>query len=137
MRLVKLSKFGSYAQTLSESAGLFTYVGVVLVVISASTRIYHLVEYLLICHAYGDKAWASGLRVVNKWGELSDGGNLTALGTVTLLVTPFILMIPIFLGSFWLFSYVGLRFRGRRLDDPRPKTPKKKWKTIGKSDHAA
>ena len=131
MRFVKLSKFGAYAQKLSDSAGLFTYVGVVLVFMSASTRIYHLVEYLLVCHAYGHEAWVNGLRVVNKYGELSDGGNLTGLSTATLMLAPFILMIPVIVGSFWLFSYIELRFRGRRLDDPTPKKLKRKWKTIG------
>jgi hypothetical protein len=133
---VKLSsKLESYSETLSGSAGLFTGIGVLLVTLAASKWIFKLVEYLVINQVYGHTAWADGLRVTDgRHGILSNGDLLAGWPYVMFYMGIFVLILPFFFGSYFLFSYIGLRLRGRHLSDPKPK---KKWTSSGKSDHAA
>jgi|ERR1035437_8720373 hypothetical protein len=133
MRLVKLSKLGSYAQTLGESARWFTGIGALLVALAVSKWTFKLLEYLVITHVYGHGAWVHGLRVGHK-GNLSNGDVLSGWPSLILYMGTFVLTVPFFIGSVWLFSYIGLRLSGRRLSDPNPK---KKWKSSGESDHTA
>jgi hypothetical protein len=130
-----LTRFEAYSKTLSESAGLFTKIGVVLVALASSKLIYKFMQFLVINYAYGHAAWVSGLRVTDwKHGVLSDGNLLSGWPYVTFYLGGFVLWGLFSIGSLFLFSYVGLRLRGRRLSDPKPK---KKWQSSGKSDHAA
>ena len=131
---MKLSKLKSYSATLAESSGCFTAVGSILVFVAASQWMYRLMEYVVINHLYGHAAWAEGLRVIDNKGNLSSGDFLVGWPLIALYLGSFVLTVPFFLGSSVLFSYVGLRLRGRRLSDPKPK---KKWKSSGESDHAA
>lgn len=130
-----LSKFESYSQTLSESAGIFTAIGVLLVSFASSKLVFKLMQYLVINYAYGHAAWAGGLRVSDwKHGVLSNGDLLASWPYVFFYLGSFLLTLLPFFGSFLLFSYIGLRLRGRRLSDPKPK---KKWRSSGNSDGAA
>lgn len=131
--LVKLStKLEAYGKTLSESAGLFTGIGVLLVTFASSGLIFKLMQYLVIDYAYGHAAWVSGLRVTDwKHGVLSDGDSLSGWPYAAFYLGSFVLMAPFFLGSYFLFAYIGLRLRGRHLNDPKPK---KKWTSSGESD---
>jgi len=121
--------------TLSESAGPFTVIGVVFVAFASSELIFKLMQFLVINCAYGHAAWVSGLRVTDwKHGVLSDGDLLSGWPYVAFYLGGFVLWGLFSLGSLFLFSYIGLRLRGRRLSDPKPK---KKWQSSGKSDNAA
>jgi hypothetical protein len=129
------SKFESYSRTLSESAGIFTAIGVLLVTFAASKLVFKLMQYLVINYLYGHAAWANGLRVSGwKHGVLSNGDSLAGWPYVFFYLGSFILTLLPFFGSFLLFSYIGLRLGGRRLRDPKPK---KKWQSSGESDSAA
>jgi len=130
MRLVKLSKLKSYAETLGESVGFFSGIGAIFVAVVVSSLSFDFLQYLVICHNYGHEAWVNGLHFVSKWGDLSNGDVLSGWPCFTVFMGSFFLTAPCFVGSLWLFSYIGMRLRGRRLSDPKPKT-KKKWKTIG------
>jgi hypothetical protein len=127
MRRMKLSKLKSYAETLGESVGFFSGIGAIFVAVAVSSLSYNFFQYLVICHTYGQEAWANGLHFVNKFGNLSNGEVLPSWPYF--LLGAFFLTAPCFIGSLWLFSYIGLRLRGRRLSDPKPKA-KKKWKTV-------
>jgi hypothetical protein len=127
---VKLSKLKSYAETLGESVGFLSGIGAILVAVVVSTRSFGFFQYLVICHFYGHEAWANGLHFVSKWGDLSNGDVLSGWPCFAVYMGSVFVTFPSFLVSLWLFSYIGLRLRGRRLSDPKPKT-KKKWKTIG------
>ncbi len=123
-----LSKLESYSQTLSESAGLFTGLGVVLVTFASSELVFKLMQYLVINYEYGHAAWTGGLRISDwKHGVLSNGDLLAGWSYVFFYLGSFILTAIPFLGSLFLFSYIGLRLRGRRLSDPKPK---KKWQSF-------
>ncbi|MDR3456864.1 MAG: hypothetical protein P4N60_05420 [Verrucomicrobiae bacterium] len=112
--------------TLSESAGPFTAIGVVFVAFASSELIFELLQYLVINYAYGHAAWVHGLRVTDwKHGVLSDGDLLSGWPYMVLHLGLFVLWVPFVIGSGFLFSYIGLRLRGRRLSDPKPK---KKWR---------
>ena len=129
------SKLESYSQTLSKSTGIFTAIGVLLVTFASSELVFKLMQYLIINYAYGHAAWAGGLRVSSwKHGILSNGDLLAGWPCVFFYLGSFLLTALPFFGSFLLFSYIGLRLRGRRLSDPKPK---KKWQSSGKSDSAA
>ncbi len=133
---MKLStKLEAYSTTLSESAGLFTCIGALLVAFASSELIFKLMQYLVINSAYGHAAWVSGLRISDwKHGVLSDGDFLAGWPYVVFYLGGFALWGLFTMGSFFLFSYVGLRLRGRRLSDPKPK---KKWRSSSESKHAA
>jgi hypothetical protein len=135
--LVKLqTKLRTYSTTLSESAGLFTNIGFLLVAFASSKFIFELMQYLVINSAYGHAAWVSGLRVSDwRHGDLSDGDVLAGWPYVVFYLGGFILWGLFCIGSLFLFSYIGLRLRGRRLSDPKPK--KKKWRSSSESNHAA
>jgi hypothetical protein len=133
MRRLKLSKLESYSETLSESSGCFTGIGVLVITLAASKWIFKLLEYLVINQVYGHAAWTDGLRVMDRHGGLSNGDFLSGWPLVMLYLGTFVLLLPFFFGSWFLFSYIGLRRKGRRLSDP---IPKKRWRSSGKSDHA-
>ena len=132
MHRLKLSKLESYSETLSESAGCFTGIGVLVVTLAASNWISKLLEYLVINQVYGHAAWVDGLRVIDNRGGLSNGDFLSGWPQVVLYFGTFVLIVPFFFGSYFLFSYIGLRRKGRRLSDPKPK---KRWSSSGKSNH--
>jgi hypothetical protein len=97
------SKLESYSQTLSESAGIFTAIGVLLVTFASSELVFKLMQYLVISYVYGHAAWAGGLRVSSwKHGVLSNGDLLAGwpyvffyLGDFILTALPFGLLQPI------------------------------------------
>jgi hypothetical protein len=129
---VKLSKLKSYAETLGESVRFFSGIGAIFVAVVVSSRSFSFLQYLVIRHFYGHEAWANGLHFTSKWGDLSNGDVLSGWPCFTVFMGSFFLTVPCFLGSLYLFSYIGLRLRGRCLSDPKPKTQtKKKWRTIG------
>lgn len=126
------TKLEAYSKTLSESAGLLTGIGVLLVTFASSELVFKLMQYLVINYAYGHAAWVNGLRVTDwKHGVLSDGDFLSGWPYVAFYLGSFVLVLPFFFGSLFLFSYIGLRLRGRRLSDPNPK---RKWRSSGESD---
>lgn len=125
------SKLGSYGEKLSESAGWLTAIGVLLVTLAASNWIFRLLEYLVINHVYGHAAWVNGLRVVDKHGGLSNGDTLSGWPHVLVFFGTFVLVVPFFFGSYFSFSYLGLRWKGRRLSHLESK---KKWLSSGKSN---
>ena len=73
---MKLSKLDAYGQAIGNSAGCFTYLGVVVVAFAISTQSFKLLERLVLNHLYGPNAWANGLHVVDKHGTLSNGGDI-------------------------------------------------------------
>ena len=133
---MKLStKLETCSATLSESAGPFTGIGVLLVAFASSGLIFKLMQYLVINSAYGHAAWVSGLRISDwKHGVLSDGDALAGWPYIFFYSGGFILWGLFCIGSLFLFSYIGLRLRGRRLSDPKPK---KKWRSSGESHPVA
>ena len=128
---MKLStKLEAYGTTLSESAGFFPKIGAVLVALASSGLIFGMMQYLVINYTYGQAAWAGGLRVSNwKHGILSNGDFLAGWSYIIFYFGGFILWGLTSIGSLYLFSYIGLRLRGRRLSDPKPKS-KKKWQSF-------
>jgi hypothetical protein len=133
--LVKLlNKLGAYSTTLSESASPIIGIGVALVAIASSESIFRLMQFVVINCAYGHATWVSGLRVSDwKHGVLSNGDFLAGWSYVALYLGGFVLWGMCSLTALFLFSYIGLRLRGGRLNDPKPK---KKWRSSGKSDSA-
>src|SRR4051812_3046020 len=88
------SKLESYSQTLSESAGCLTGIGVLLVTLAASQFVFQLAEYFVINHFYGHAAWVGGLRVIDgKHGTLSNGDFLTGWAHVAYYMGSFILIV--------------------------------------------
>jgi len=130
--VVKLSsKLESYSETLSGSAGLFTGIGVLLVTLAASQLVFKFVEYLVINQAFGRGAWTSGLRVTDWKHGILQMETFYPVGPMSRLCGDLCFDAAIFLGSYFLFTYIGLRLRGRHLSDPKPK---KKWRSSGESD---
>ena len=128
---MKLStKLNNYSMTLSESAGFFTYVGVLLVTLAASHFSFQATEYIVVNQVYGHAAWIDGLRIADgKHGVLSNGDYLSGWPYVVFYLGSFSTIAIFFCGSFFLFSYIGLRLHGRKLSDPRPQK-KKKWQSF-------
>src|SRR5690242_19686998 len=95
------------SKTLSESAELFTCIGVLFVAFASSELIFKLMQFLVINYAYGHAAWVKGLRVMDwKHGVLSDGDLLSGWPYVAFYLGSFILWVPFVFGSLFLFSYI-------------------------------
>lgn len=112
-----LLKLSSFSEDQGKGGGLFAGIGSLLIALAVSKWAFALLECLVICNAYGHEAWASGLRVIDKWGGLSDGDYLTGWSSITLFMGTFVLTAPLTIGSFLLFRYIGFRIRGRRWSD--------------------
>jgi hypothetical protein len=118
----------------TNSGGWIVGILALLVTFAVSKWAFALLEYLVICYLYGHTAWADGLRVTDKRGDLSNGDYLTGWSYITLYLGTCAFSVILGAGSFLLFGYIRFRLQGRRLSDPKPK---KKWRSSGKSDHDA
>jgi hypothetical protein len=115
-----LIKFSSFVQAADKIEGAWL-AGIlfVLVAMAVSKWTFTLLEYLVIYHLYGQAAWVDGLRIINKHGGLSNGDYLTGWSYLMPYLGSFILTAPIAIGSFYLFRYIGFRFRGRGRQNER------------------
>jgi hypothetical protein len=93
-----------------------------------STRLgFRIAERIVLPALYGDAAYASGLRVINKQGGLSNGGHLPAGLTFVMVLASFVCCtVPTVIGGGLLLIWAGLIAdpRKQRTTTAQPPAPK-------------
>jgi hypothetical protein len=74
-------------------------------------------EFLYVSAVYGHDAWVSGLHVINKQGELSNGDKMSERACVLVFFGSFVVMMATWLGSVSAAAYLAMGFHRERLSD--------------------
>jgi hypothetical protein len=97
--------------------GCLPALGFVIVAFVAITCFNHVAYFVYINAAYGRQAWADGLRVVNKQGDLSDGTTLSETGETLIGAGTCAAALPLIFGAVFGLTYLNMRRRRERLDE--------------------
>lgn len=87
---------------------LLIYVGLPVVGFGSLKIAHKILQRPVISSLYGSQAYANGLRVVGRQGQLSDGRRLSVGWNYTLAVGAFVLSMPVWLGYLAILAAFGL-----------------------------
>ena len=90
-------------------------IGTCVITIISSLALFRLTAFLYINAAYGRAAWETGLRVADNKGHLSNGAELSRMGSFIVYEGSYFLTVPFFLGSGFGLPYLQMRLRGEYL----------------------
>lgn len=107
----------NFAAMVSRHSGCLPILGIIVITIAASFRMFHLAQFLYIDYAFGRDAWNAGLRIIDKQGHLSNGASLSGWGHLFVFVGSFLMTVPFFLGLAFGFTYVSMKFHGEKLNE--------------------
>jgi hypothetical protein len=99
----------------ARQLGLLPTLGMLVVTLIAIIQMNHLAQYLYITKTYGQAAWDSGFRVIDKQGHLSNGRSLTGWGNFFVFFGGYLMSVPFFLGSGLGLCYINMKLRGEKL----------------------
>jgi hypothetical protein len=89
-------------------AVLLTYVGLPIVFFGSVKIAFKIVENPVIISLYGPQAYANGLRVVGRQGQLSDGRRLPYGWNLALGFGAYVLSMPVWIGYWAILTSFGL-----------------------------
>jgi hypothetical protein len=90
------------------AALILAYSVLVVLFFSTCTFAYKHLERPIIDCIYGSQAYAAGLRIVGRHGELSDGRRLPTIWSAARGLGSYIVSMPVWLGYVGILAFLGL-----------------------------
>jgi hypothetical protein len=112
------------AAMLKRHTGCLPLLGIPIITIMASFKMFYLAEFLYINSAYGRAAWDAGLRVIDNKGHLSNGDSLDGWGHFFVYFGSYLMTVPFFAASVFGLTFARMKFYGEQLSEQLAK-----WKS--------